>query len=146
MSHSSFWTCSKQVSWRTRMLVISDWTRRFFFGRDSSQIWSHLLWSTYTERWWKVLSEHLFQFWFTLWLIDWFRGSTSVAINCYHFCTISSPDMPIFVCYHCRLRAKILMGNFISMLIELWQSRSTFASWTGHFLLLIGLSIFSSTL
>ncbi|KAK6917464.1 FAD/NAD(P)-binding domain [Dillenia turbinata] len=29
---------SKLVSWRTRMLVISDWTRRFIFGRDSSQI------------------------------------------------------------------------------------------------------------
>ncbi|XP_077254042.1 external alternative NAD(P)H-ubiquinone oxidoreductase B2, mitochondrial-like [Tasmannia lanceolata] len=29
---------SKQVSWRTRMLVISDWTRRFIFGRDSSRI------------------------------------------------------------------------------------------------------------
>jgi len=30
---------SKQVSWRTRALVVSDWTRRFIFGRDSSQIW-----------------------------------------------------------------------------------------------------------
>ncbi|KAF5746000.1 NADH dehydrogenase putative isoform 1 [Tripterygium wilfordii] len=29
---------SKQVSWRTRMLVISDWTRRYIFGRDSSRI------------------------------------------------------------------------------------------------------------
>ncbi|XP_076953821.1 external alternative NAD(P)H-ubiquinone oxidoreductase B1, mitochondrial-like [Bidens hawaiensis] len=29
---------SKQVSWRTRMLVVSDWTRRFIFGRDSSRI------------------------------------------------------------------------------------------------------------
>ncbi|XP_019431453.1 PREDICTED: external alternative NAD(P)H-ubiquinone oxidoreductase B2, mitochondrial-like [Lupinus angustifolius] len=29
---------SKQVSWRTRALVITDWTRRFIFGRDSSQI------------------------------------------------------------------------------------------------------------
>lgn len=29
---------SKQVSWRTRALVISDWTRRFIFGRDSSRI------------------------------------------------------------------------------------------------------------
>ncbi|XP_061346706.1 external alternative NAD(P)H-ubiquinone oxidoreductase B1, mitochondrial-like [Gastrolobium bilobum] len=29
---------SKQVSWRTRVLVISDWTRRFIFGRDSSRI------------------------------------------------------------------------------------------------------------
>ncbi|KAI3758506.1 hypothetical protein L6452_06071 [Arctium lappa] len=29
---------SKQVSWRTRVLVISDWTRRFIFGRDSSGI------------------------------------------------------------------------------------------------------------
>jgi len=29
---------SKQVSWRTRALVVSDWTRRFIFGRDSSQI------------------------------------------------------------------------------------------------------------
>ncbi|XP_057954348.1 external alternative NAD(P)H-ubiquinone oxidoreductase B1, mitochondrial-like isoform X2 [Malania oleifera] len=29
---------SKQVSWRTRILVISDWTRRFIFGRDSSRI------------------------------------------------------------------------------------------------------------
>lgn len=29
---------SKQVSWRTRALVVTDWTRRFIFGRDSSQI------------------------------------------------------------------------------------------------------------
>ncbi|KAL2938019.1 External alternative NAD(P)H-ubiquinone oxidoreductase B1 mitochondrial, partial [Bienertia sinuspersici] len=29
---------SKQVSWRTRTLVVSDWTRRFIFGRDSSRI------------------------------------------------------------------------------------------------------------
>ncbi|GAV68852.1 hypothetical protein CFOL_v3_12355 [Cephalotus follicularis] len=29
---------SKQVSWRTRFLVVFDWTRRFIFGRDSSGI------------------------------------------------------------------------------------------------------------
>ncbi|KAL8497472.1 hypothetical protein ACS0TY_020974 [Phlomoides rotata] len=29
---------SKQVSWRTRFLVVGDWTRRFVFGRDSSRI------------------------------------------------------------------------------------------------------------
>ncbi|GAA0154793.1 hypothetical protein Leryth_015522 [Lithospermum erythrorhizon] len=29
---------SKLVSWRTRMLVIGDWSRRFIFGRDSSRI------------------------------------------------------------------------------------------------------------
>ncbi|GAY34340.1 hypothetical protein CUMW_010960 [Citrus unshiu] len=29
---------SKLVSWRTRALVVSDWTRRFIFGRDSSGI------------------------------------------------------------------------------------------------------------
>ncbi|EPS68710.1 hypothetical protein M569_06057, partial [Genlisea aurea] len=29
---------SKQVSWRTRFLVVGDWTRRFIFGRDSSRI------------------------------------------------------------------------------------------------------------
>ncbi|XP_047307990.1 external alternative NAD(P)H-ubiquinone oxidoreductase B2, mitochondrial-like [Impatiens glandulifera] len=29
---------SKQVSWRTRALVITDWTRRYIFGRDSSGI------------------------------------------------------------------------------------------------------------
>ncbi|KAK2985937.1 hypothetical protein RJ640_008153, partial [Escallonia rubra] len=29
---------SKQVSWRTRILVVSDWTRRKVFGRDSSRI------------------------------------------------------------------------------------------------------------
>ncbi|KAK9051985.1 hypothetical protein SSX86_028613 [Deinandra increscens subsp. villosa] len=29
---------SKQVSWRTRVLVVSDWTRRSIFGRDSSRI------------------------------------------------------------------------------------------------------------
>ncbi|KAL8470534.1 hypothetical protein ACS0TY_033180 [Phlomoides rotata] len=29
---------SKLVSWRTRALVISDWVRRFIFGRDSSGI------------------------------------------------------------------------------------------------------------
>ncbi|KAJ7981397.1 external alternative NAD(P)H-ubiquinone oxidoreductase B1, mitochondrial-like [Quillaja saponaria] len=43
MGHSTQWLwysvyASKQVSWRTRMLVISDWTRRFIFGRDSSRI------------------------------------------------------------------------------------------------------------
>ncbi|KAL3615230.1 External alternative NAD(P)H-ubiquinone oxidoreductase B1, mitochondrial [Castilleja foliolosa] len=29
---------SKQVSWRTRLLVIGDWSRRSVFGRDSSRI------------------------------------------------------------------------------------------------------------
>ncbi|KAL3647147.1 External alternative NAD(P)H-ubiquinone oxidoreductase B1, mitochondrial [Castilleja foliolosa] len=29
---------SKQVSWRTRVLVVGDWSRRFVFGRDSSRI------------------------------------------------------------------------------------------------------------
>lgn len=29
---------SKQVSWRTRFLVVGDWFRRFIFGRDSSRI------------------------------------------------------------------------------------------------------------
>jgi NADH:ubiquinone reductase (non-electrogenic) len=29
---------SKQVSWRTRVLVVFDWTKRFVFGRDSSSI------------------------------------------------------------------------------------------------------------
>ncbi|XP_059659773.1 external alternative NAD(P)H-ubiquinone oxidoreductase B2, mitochondrial-like [Cornus florida] len=29
---------SKLVSWRTRTLVVSDWTKRFVFGRDSSSI------------------------------------------------------------------------------------------------------------
>ncbi|CAK9135023.1 unnamed protein product [Ilex paraguariensis] len=29
---------SKQVSWRTRVLVVFDWTKRFIFGRDSSRI------------------------------------------------------------------------------------------------------------
>lgn len=29
---------SKQVSWRTRFLVVGDWTRRYIFGRDSSRI------------------------------------------------------------------------------------------------------------
>ncbi|CAI9275523.1 unnamed protein product [Lactuca saligna] len=29
---------SKQVSWRTRVLVVFDWTRRYIFGRDSSRI------------------------------------------------------------------------------------------------------------
>ncbi|XP_051125724.1 external alternative NAD(P)H-ubiquinone oxidoreductase B2, mitochondrial-like [Andrographis paniculata] len=29
---------SKQVSWRTRTSVVSDWLRRFVFGRDSSRI------------------------------------------------------------------------------------------------------------
>ncbi|XXG71335.1 hypothetical protein AAC387_Pa07g0618 [Persea americana] len=43
IGHSSQWLwysvyASKQVSWRTRMLVISDWGRRFIFGRDSSCI------------------------------------------------------------------------------------------------------------
>ncbi|KAK3134397.1 hypothetical protein QOZ80_6AG0548550 [Eleusine coracana subsp. coracana] len=43
MGHSTQWLwysvyASKQVSWRTRVLVISDWTRRFIFGRDSSRI------------------------------------------------------------------------------------------------------------
>ncbi|KAK3404616.1 hypothetical protein EUGRSUZ_K00925 [Eucalyptus grandis] len=39
MGHSTQWLwysvyASKQVSWRTRVLVVSDWTRRFVFGRD----------------------------------------------------------------------------------------------------------------
>ncbi|CAL9065704.1 unnamed protein product [Musa banksii] len=43
IGHSSQWLwysvyASKQVSWRTRALVISDWTRRFIHGRDSSCI------------------------------------------------------------------------------------------------------------
>uniref|UniRef100_A0A2P2MCB7 NADH:ubiquinone reductase (non-electrogenic) n=1 Tax=Rhizophora mucronata TaxID=61149 RepID=A0A2P2MCB7_RHIMU len=43
MGHSTQWLwysvyASKQVSWRTRALVVSDWTRRFIFGRDSSRI------------------------------------------------------------------------------------------------------------
>ncbi|XP_010906377.1 external alternative NAD(P)H-ubiquinone oxidoreductase B2, mitochondrial isoform X2 [Elaeis guineensis] len=43
IGHSTQWLwysvyASKQVSWRTRALVISDWTRRFIFGRDSSRI------------------------------------------------------------------------------------------------------------
>ncbi|GAA0152431.1 oxidoreductase [Lithospermum erythrorhizon] len=43
IGHSSQWLwysvyASKQVSWRTRVYVISDWTRRFIFGRDSSRI------------------------------------------------------------------------------------------------------------
>ncbi|RDX69573.1 External alternative NAD(P)H-ubiquinone oxidoreductase B2, mitochondrial, partial [Mucuna pruriens] len=43
IGHSSQWLwysvyASKQVSWRTRALVVSDWTRRFIFGRDSSSI------------------------------------------------------------------------------------------------------------
>ncbi|KAL2622537.1 hypothetical protein R1flu_002742 [Riccia fluitans] len=29
---------SKQVSWRTRALVLFDWTKRLFFGRDSSRM------------------------------------------------------------------------------------------------------------
>nr|BAM13876.1 type II NAD(P)H dehydrogenase [Arum maculatum] len=29
---------SKQVSWRTRVAVVSNWTRRFIFGRDSSSL------------------------------------------------------------------------------------------------------------
>ncbi|KAK4386120.1 External alternative NAD(P)H-ubiquinone oxidoreductase B1, mitochondrial [Sesamum angolense] len=29
---------SKQVSWRTRLLVMGDWSRRYIFGRDSSRI------------------------------------------------------------------------------------------------------------
>ncbi|KAF6134148.1 hypothetical protein GIB67_013545 [Kingdonia uniflora] len=41
--HSSQWLwysvyASKQVSWLTRVLVASEWTRRFIFGRDSSGI------------------------------------------------------------------------------------------------------------
>ncbi|KAL2253232.1 UNVERIFIED_CONTAM: External alternative NAD(P)H-ubiquinone oxidoreductase B2, mitochondrial, partial [Sesamum indicum] len=40
IGHSTQWLwysvyASKLVSWRTRALVISDWTRRFIFGRDS---------------------------------------------------------------------------------------------------------------
>lgn len=43
MGHSTQWLwysvyASKQVSWRTRVLVVSDWARRFIFGRDSSRI------------------------------------------------------------------------------------------------------------
>ncbi|KAK9936253.1 hypothetical protein M0R45_013103 [Rubus argutus] len=43
IGYSSQWLwysvyASKQVSWRNRGMVISDWLRRFIFGRDSSQI------------------------------------------------------------------------------------------------------------
>lgn len=43
MGHSTQWLwysvyASKQVSWRTRTLVVSDWMRKFIFGRDSSRI------------------------------------------------------------------------------------------------------------
>ncbi|XP_057488222.1 external alternative NAD(P)H-ubiquinone oxidoreductase B3, mitochondrial-like [Actinidia eriantha] len=43
IGHSTQWLwysvyASKLVSWRTRVLVISDWGRRFIFGRDSSRI------------------------------------------------------------------------------------------------------------
>ncbi|KAI5656956.1 hypothetical protein M9H77_25749 [Catharanthus roseus] len=43
IGHSTQWLwysvyASKQVSWRTRALVVSDWIRRFVFGRDSSCI------------------------------------------------------------------------------------------------------------
>ncbi|MBA0870706.1 hypothetical protein Goshw_016292 [Gossypium schwendimanii] len=43
IGHSSQWLwysiyASKQVSWRTRALVVSDWIRRFIFGRDTSGI------------------------------------------------------------------------------------------------------------
>ncbi|XP_042457611.1 external alternative NAD(P)H-ubiquinone oxidoreductase B3, mitochondrial-like [Zingiber officinale] len=43
IGHSTQWLwysvyASKQVSWRTRTLVISDWARRFVFGRDSCRI------------------------------------------------------------------------------------------------------------
>ncbi|KAL3821531.1 hypothetical protein ACJIZ3_007436 [Penstemon smallii] len=43
IGHSTQWLwysvyASKLVSWRTRALVISDWGRRFIFGRDSSRI------------------------------------------------------------------------------------------------------------
>ncbi|XP_065876092.1 external alternative NAD(P)H-ubiquinone oxidoreductase B3, mitochondrial-like [Euphorbia lathyris] len=43
IGYSSQWLwysvyASKLVSWRTRYLVVGDWTRRFIFGRDSSKI------------------------------------------------------------------------------------------------------------
>ncbi|CAK7349937.1 unnamed protein product [Dovyalis caffra] len=43
IGHSTQWLwysvyANKLVSWRTKMLVISDWSRRFIFGRDSSKI------------------------------------------------------------------------------------------------------------
>ncbi|KAM7276380.1 hypothetical protein ACFE04_018246 [Oxalis oulophora] len=43
MGHSTQWLwysvyASKQVSWRTKVLVVSDWTKKFVFGRDSSRI------------------------------------------------------------------------------------------------------------
>ncbi|XP_020091523.1 external alternative NAD(P)H-ubiquinone oxidoreductase B3, mitochondrial-like [Ananas comosus] len=43
IGHSTQWLwysvyASKQVSWRTRFLVVSDWMKRFIFGRDSSCI------------------------------------------------------------------------------------------------------------
>ncbi|GJN17474.1 hypothetical protein PR202_gb04541 [Eleusine coracana subsp. coracana] len=43
VGHSTQWLwysvyASKQFSWRTRMLVVSDWGKRFIFGRDSSSL------------------------------------------------------------------------------------------------------------
>ncbi|MCE3214840.1 hypothetical protein HAX54_053470 [Datura stramonium] len=46
IGHSTQWLwysvyASKLVSWRTRVLVVSDWIRRSTFGRDSSRICYH---------------------------------------------------------------------------------------------------------
>eukprot|EP00252_Welwitschia_mirabilis_P013806 TRINITY_DN3042_c0_g2_i2.p1 TRINITY_DN3042_c0_g2~~TRINITY_DN3042_c0_g2_i2.p1 ORF type:complete len:535 (+),score=94.69 TRINITY_DN3042_c0_g2_i2:525-2129(+) len=43
IGHSTQWLwysvyASKQVSWRTRVMVMFDWTKRFVFGRDSSRM------------------------------------------------------------------------------------------------------------
>lgn len=56
---------SKQVSWRTRMLVISDWTRRFVFGRDSSRIWSYvsLCWNSFRHDCGVWASDSILKFW-----------------------------------------------------------------------------------
>jgi NADH:ubiquinone reductase (non-electrogenic) len=43
IGHSTQWLwysvyASLQVSWRTRVLVVFDWTKKFIFGRDSSRM------------------------------------------------------------------------------------------------------------
>lgn len=51
---------SKQVSWRTRTLVVSDWGRRFIFGRDSSRIW--FFWEASKYGWFNHQNEDFWKY------------------------------------------------------------------------------------
>lgn len=79
-------TFSKQVSWRNRALVISDWGRRFIFGRDSSGIWGRQPTNTGTSncKLWRIF------FWPSFTIFDISENFVSKSWLVYLICWISS--------------------------------------------------------